>query len=172
VSPAPPHSTNRQSLIAAIAGVIMTAVMAQCVKDRVQPAHELIPQTSQTTTGPSADAPAEIVTGAALSNGGVYYVTYRTMPDPIPLNQMFSIDVRVYDGASRETAAQDIALRADGRMPAHRHGMNTAPRVEALGPGHFRVRGMLLHMPGEWELDFDIEKDGVVERAQFAVTLE
>jgi hypothetical protein len=116
--------------------------------------------------------PADAVSGAALSNDGTYFVTYMTVPDPIPLNQMFSIDVRVYDGASPDAPANDITLRADGRMPAHRHGMNTSPGVEQIGPGHFRVRGMLFHMSGDWELDFDIERGGLVERAQFAVTLE
>lgn len=134
------------------------------------------PQNDTQTQRPSTDTPAAPQepdpTGVGLSNDGTYYVTYKTSPDPIPLNDMFSIDVRVYESESHIKPAENITLRADGRMPAHRHGMNTAPRIEQIGPGHFRVRGMLFHMPGDWELDFDIERDGLVERAQFDVILE
>jgi hypothetical protein len=39
-------------------------------------------------------------------------------------------------------------------------------------PGAYRVDGMLFHMPGYWELYFDLSREGVMERAQGAVTLE
>jgi hypothetical protein len=31
---------------------------------------------------------------------------------------------------------------------------------------------MLFHMPGYWELYFDLSREGIMERAQGAVTLE
>lgn len=154
----------------AIAGAILCGLTVRCDVPQ-RPAAELS-QSPASAPASQAVLPADAVSGAALSNDGTFFVTYITVPDPIPLNEMFSIEVRVYDGASSDAPATDITLRADGRMPAHRHGMNTAPRVEQIGPGHFRVRGMLFHMSGDWELDFDIERNGLVERAQFAVTLE
>ena len=65
-----------------------------------------------------------------------------------------------------------LVARADAAMPQHGHGMNVAPTVKQVAPGTYRVDGMLFHMPGYWELYFDLSREGVMERAQGAVTLE
>jgi hypothetical protein len=57
-------------------------------------------------------------------------------------------------------------------MPQHGHGMNVAPTVKRTGEGTFRVDGMLFHMPGYWELYFDLGSAGTLERTQGSVTLE
>jgi len=57
-------------------------------------------------------------------------------------------------------------------MPEHQHGMTTQARVLPLGGGRFDVAGLLFHMPGYWELHFDLARDGVVERAQMDFRLE
>jgi hypothetical protein len=41
-----------------------------------------------------------------------------------------------------------------------------------LGPGRFDVAGLLFHMPGYWELHFDVARENVVERAQMEFLLE
>ncbi len=51
------------------------------------------------------------------------------------------------------------ALKVDAHMPAHRHGMNYAPKVTALAPGRWRADGLMLHMPGQWELVFELGGD-------------
>ena len=43
-------------------------------------------------------------------------------------------------------------LRVEGWMPGHGHGMLRQAVVDELGDGRYRVRGMLFHMPGLWEL--------------------
>ena len=63
-------------------------------------------------------------------------------------------------------------LRPDAAMPQHGHGMNVAPTVKRTGDGEFRVDGMLFHMPGYWELYFDLGSADSLERAQGSVTLE
>ena len=57
-------------------------------------------------------------------------------------------------------------------MPGHGHGMNTRARVEPLGDGRFVVRGLLLHMSGQWELEFDVAKGRVHEKAVVRFELE
>ena len=99
------------------------------------------------------------------SSGGEYVIEYVSRPDPIPLNEPFELQVRVLDAAG--SVAQGVELFADARMPAHRHGMNTAARVERLPDGGFLVRGLLLHMSGHWELYLDVSRDGATDRAQF-----
>jgi cytochrome c peroxidase len=49
-------------------------------------------------------------------------------------------------------------------MPEHRHGMNYAPALKALGPGRWRAEGLMLHMPGRWEFVFEIRAAGVTDR--------
>ena len=57
-------------------------------------------------------------------------------------------------------------------MPEHGHGMNRVPRIEAKGGGRFRAEGLLFHMPGKWELYFDVTRGALTERAQADVHLE
>jgi len=100
-----------------------------------------------------------------------YAVVYATRPDPIPMNQPFTLYVAVYepDGTRPLT---DIDLTADAAMPQHQHGMNTQPSVTPHDTGLFVVRGMQFHMPGYWELYIDVTRNGITERAQFEVSLE
>lgn len=154
-----------------------------------RPANEPAPRDNAESDETSAPTPSTQKLDAALakvsemepdddagttitSNGGTYRVTYVTDPDPIPLNHMFSIDVVIADKDGKPIADGDVQLVADAAMPAHGHGMNTKPSVEAEGNGRFHVRGMLFHMPGEWQIYFDIVHKGVAERAQADVVLE
>ena len=106
------------------------------------------------------------------SNGGAYQVRYRTIPESIPNNEPFAIEVMVYDAAEEPVPAADVSLRADAAMPQHRHGMIRVPTVESHGGGAFTVTGMIFHMSGDWELYFDITRGAVTERAQLDIDLE
>jgi len=114
----------------------------------------------------AADQPGE---RALTSANGHYRLYYRSEPEPIPLNQPFILTVRVEHATP---AAEPFSLSVNARMPQHRHGMNTRPRVHDLGDGKFRVEGLLFHMAGRWELHFDISVDGVTTRAQDDVELD
>ena len=57
-------------------------------------------------------------------------------------------------------------------MPGHGHGMNTRARIEPLEGGRFIVRGLLLHMSGEWEFTFDVAKGRTHEKAIVRFVLE
>lgn len=118
-----------------------------------------------------ADTPAAAGDKAPLRTvqtaGGAYKVSYRTDPPTIPLNELFSMDVYV---AGPEL--DKVELQVDADMPAHRHGMNTAPRVTTVAPGHYRVAGMNLHMAGEWVITFDLRRGAVTERAEATVEMK
>lgn len=105
------------------------------------------------------------------SEQGGYRVTYTPTPDPIPLNGFFrlKIDVQSLKG---QPAATDLRIQAS--MPEHNHGMNVQPKVVALNPGQFEVRGLLFHMPGYWELEVTIppEGQGTPEKAIFGLELQ
>lgn len=103
------------------------------------------------------------------SNAGTYAVAFEPTPSPIPMNQPFDLRFTV---APKAGSADGLAVQVDARMPAHGHGMNRVPKVTRQGDGSFKVEGMLFHMPGHWELYFDISHGGKTERAQFDVDLK
>ena len=109
---------------------------------------------------------------AVTSNDGTYQLVFSPEPQAIPLNEMFSLDIHVYDGADRRPVSGDVRLDVDAGMPEHRHGMTTRPRVTPTGGGAFTADGLLFHMPGFWEIYFDITREGVTERVQVPVDLE
>lgn len=109
-----------------------------------------------------------------ISNGGTYTVTYTVDGDQkIHLNEPFDMHVRVQRTQS-DKLADNVDLSVSATMPAHFHGMTTEPRVTKEGDGTWRVDGMLLHMPGVWQINFDlsIEGMGMTERAQADVMLQ
>lgn len=148
----------------------------------VQDSASASPQQTAVTTPASAPgtAPAAVlppVTPASApqrleSNDGSFLVLYRTRPDPIPTNEPFSIDVWVYDAKRGQTLLSEIEVVADAGMPEHAHGMNVQPRVWKQNDGSSLITGMLFHMPGRWELYFDITRGEVTERAQAEVWLD
>ena len=75
-------------------------------------------------------------------------------PGAIPMAQHFSIEVQLCAGAMPSAAT---LARLDATMPEHRHGMNYRPRLTALGEGRFRAEGMMFHMSGRWQLEFEVQ---------------
>ncbi len=127
-------------------------------------------EASAATANPLADWDAELGL-RGTSNGGAWRIKYRTLPDPIPLNEEFGLEVAVFDAAG-EHVSEGIALAADAGMPQHRHGMLRQASVAPREDGTFLVDGMLFHMPGAWELYFDVTRGAVTERTQFDVELD
>jgi hypothetical protein len=138
-----------------------------------QPAEGKVPSAEGAAdTRSQFPAPARSADGwwSARSADGRWTVSWRFDPATPPLRDPFGMDVRVV--AVTGGAPFDGTLAADAAMPHHGHGMNVAPTVKRTKPGEFRVDGMLFHMPGYWELYFDLVQGGTLERAQGTVTLE
>jgi hypothetical protein len=104
----------------------------------------------------------------AITNEGNHTVRYVPNPSPIPLNEHFTIEVQVTPIAKDQ---KTIEIEVDADMPAHGHGINTAPTIRNEGNGKFIVDGILFHMKGDWELYVDILDGPVRERAVFPITL-
>jgi len=64
------------------------------------------------------------------------------------------------------------AVRVDASMPAHRHGMNYQPSIVPLGAGRYRAEGLMFHMPGDWQLLFELRAAGKTERATHDLRIE
>jgi hypothetical protein len=106
------------------------------------------------------------------SNDGAWKVVYKVDDPGIRRGEPFDLDAWVFgpDDASKPRA--DVSLAVDAAMPQHGHGMNRVPKIEKLPDGGFRAEGLLFHMPGKWELYFDVARGPLVERAQADVEVE
>ncbi len=129
------------------------------------------PVVAPSTPDAAPAAEAGPVEGVA-SNDGTFYVEYSIDPHPLPLNEVFSLHIAIFDAADRSRRLTDVELAVDGRMPMHRHGMNREPVITRNEDGTFTVAGMLFHMPGDWVFHFDVTRQGITERAQADFVLE
>jgi hypothetical protein len=120
----------------------------------------------------AATRPAPPVAEEVVSNDGTYVVEWCAEPEELPLNEPFTVELSVRAAEDKAIDLDALELSFDARMPAHRHGMRRKPTVTALGEGRFRVEGALLHMPGTWELHYDVTRGAITERAQVRVELE
>lgn len=96
-------------------------------------------------------------------------LAFALQPAQLAVGRHFGIDIVV---CPRGGASLPVALRVDADMPAHRHGMNYKATVRTLGDGRYRADGLMLHMPGQWRLLFDLSADGRIERFTHAVDLK
>ena len=95
-----------------------------------------------------------------------YVVAYKT--EPVEVARHFAIDLEICPKPGQPAPE---AVKVDAHMPEHRHGMNYAPSLKLLGLRRWRVEGLLFHMPGRWELVFEIRAAGETDRATAAVLL-
>jgi len=98
-----------------------------------------------------------------------YAIAYVTVPDPVPVGQHFVVDFSV---CPRAGAGIPYAVRVDASMPEHKHGMNYRPGVFVIRPGTYRAEGLLFHMPGRWDLTFDVVAGTTIERVTDTMRLE
>jgi hypothetical protein len=98
-----------------------------------------------------------------------YSIMYRAVPEKIPLNQHFSLEFALCAN-SGEPPPESVAV--DAWMPEHRHGMNYKASVRPHGNGRYRADGLLFHMPGRWELIFELRAAGATDRATQSEVIE
>jgi hypothetical protein len=122
-----------------------------------------------------AGPPADPLAGysVAESSAGMFTAAWRVVDRvAIPDNEPFELDVRLFEHADVDTPMTGAEVVVSGWMPDHGHGMNRRPLAAEVAPGRYRVRGMLFHMSGSWQLFIDVIQGGVSERAQFDVQVE
>jgi hypothetical protein len=96
-------------------------------------------------------------------------VLFRTVPRAIEIGRHFAVEAIVCPAPPAGTAT---GLMVDARMPEHRHGMNYRPRVVRKSEGVYVAEGLLFHMPGLWQLMFDVDRGGRMERLMTDIELE
>lgn len=94
-------------------------------------------------------------------------LNYHFIPNAAAVNQPLEIELIV---CPQPGAAAPEKVRVDARMPAHGHGMNYRPKATQIAAGHYRFDGFILHMPGQWQLIFDVMQAG--QRTRLTADLE
>ena len=84
-------------------------------------------------------------------------LAWRAEPVERVVGQPFALLVSLCPAEARLT-------RVDATMPEHRHGMNYRPKVITIAPGLYRAEGLLFHMPGRWDLTFDLVTGNTTQR--------
>jgi hypothetical protein len=90
-----------------------------------------------------------------------FLLVYKLLPDPVLVGRHFSIDFAL---CPRGSAPLPREVRVDAQMPEHKHGMNYRPSVASRGPSQYRAEGLMFHMPGRWELGFELRSPGVAPK--------
>jgi hypothetical protein len=116
--------------------------------------------------GADACEPPRGFTPRARLAAGDLVLMFRTVPAAIELGQHFAVEAIVCPTPTTS------GFRVDAHMPEHRHGMNYRPTVTVTSEGRYRAEGLLFHMPGRWQLLFDVERGGRTERLTTDLLLE
>jgi hypothetical protein len=106
-----------------------------------------------------------------LSEKGDFQVSYTSSLDLVPVNQMHTWTIRVETAGGEPIEGAEIMV--DGGMPQHRHGLPTTPQVtQDLGEGEYLVEGLRFHMPGWWEVKFQVTANGKSDSVTFNLDLK
>lgn len=135
-------------------------------------APETLPAPESVPAEPPAIEPGPAFSGEGFTGGGRWWVRWSTAEEGVPHLEPFRLRVEVRESPQGPPAGADIEVFADAAMPHHGHGMNLVPRTRRIGEGRYEIDGMLFHMDGRWELFIDVEDEGLLERAQWTVTLD
>jgi len=99
-----------------------------------------------------------------------YRLQIYSQVTPLEINRIHSWELSLTD--SDGVTVTDVTIQISGGMPEHDHGMPTLPRVtQTLANGRLLLQGVRFHMPGFWELIFDIQTPTGADRAKFEFTL-
>ena len=105
-------------------------------------------------------------------------LVYKTVPAVPVVGRHFALEIALCPTASAAAPATPrgnapATLSVDAHMPEHRHGMNYRPSVSRRGPGLYRAQGLMFHMPGRWELVFELrDAAGTMQRLTQTLTID
>jgi hypothetical protein len=106
--------------------------------------------------GPSCERAAAAPTDRRIA-GDALDVAWRASPAPA-VGRPFAIEFVLCLRGGAPAAIDRV--KVDAWMPAHRHGMNYAPALSGAPGGPMRAEGLLFHMPGAWQVVFELRHDG------------
>ncbi len=117
-----------------------------------------------------ADCPLDIGRGAAgwVVFSDHYMIAFRSDPARIEAGEPFALVLNV----CTKTGKPAELVAVDAQMPEHRHGMNYRPTIVPAPDGRYRAQGLVFHMPGRWEISFDVRSGEETERLTHDIILK
>lgn len=109
------------------------------------------------------------VAGATSIESPRYTLAYRAEPANVAVGRHFALELSV---CPKTGASLPVSVGVDATMPEHRHGMNYKAKVVPLEAGRYRAEGLMFHMPGRWELVFDLRSEGKTDRLKHSIVLQ
>jgi len=122
--------------------------------------------------GVQRPAANEFGQGPRASDKRLYSVTLQPLQplQTFKLRQLQTVPVLVTD--ARGQPVEGAAIKVDGGMPEHGHGLPTQPRVSrSLGGGLYEIEGVRFSMGGWWELKLAIESPSGADSVTFNLSL-
>ena len=98
-----------------------------------------------------------------------YTLAYRARPSPIAVGRHFAIEFAV---CANDGTIMPESVRVDAHMPEHKHGMNYKASIKPEAGGRYRAEGLMFHMPGRWELIFELRAAGGSDRLTDSEVIE
>lgn len=121
------------------------------------------------TSPAMADCPLDLGRGTGwVVFSDHYMLAFRSDPIRIETGEPFALVLNVCTKNGKP--AELVAV--DAQMPEHRHGMNYRPSIVGADNGRYRAEGLVFHMPGRWELTFDVRAGEETERLTHDIILK
>lgn len=90
--------------------------------------------------------------------------------DPAPIGKLHTWLLTLTDAQGKPVS--NAAIAVGGGMPAHGHGLPTAPRVTGKrGPSDYVIDGVKFNMAGTWLLTFDVVTPEFSDRIEYEFQL-
>lgn len=106
-----------------------------------------------------------------VTEQGNFQISIESEQSPIPINIMHSWRLHLQTAAGEPV--DNALITVAGGMPAHNHGMPTAPQVtQSLGYGDYLVEGVQFQMPGHWVVNLDISANGNSDKISYNLMLQ
>jgi hypothetical protein len=98
-----------------------------------------------------------------------FVLGFHSEPQTISVGKYFRVEVAV---CPKPGMLAPESLDVDARMPEHGHGMNYKARVVAAAGGRYRAEGLMFHMPGRWEIVFDVRSGDKTDRLTRSILVQ
>ena len=110
-----------------------------------------------------------VLAGGTQLESARFLVGFRTEPQAISVGRHFTVEVAV---CPKPGVPAPDSVGVDAHMPEHRHGMNYKAQVTAASAGHYRAAGLMFHMPGRWEIVFDVRSGDKTDRLTRSIVIQ
>jgi YtkA-like len=97
------------------------------------------------------------------------FMAVVTHPDPLPVERLHVWTVRLLD--RKHHAVTRARIKITGDMPAHGHGLPTAPIAVSRGRGVYELQGMMFQMPGLWYVQLRVRAGNRLDTIRVKFTI-